>query len=240
MLVPPATTGHRSLGICRTATDSQAYYYRTLANTACPPGRSSTLTVTWSRLSRAARILISRSSVKRPKSALRIREKSAAAKDVSSAAFLTVRRCWSRTAMILAASTALACLMSARGSPKSRNTFPLPSTNSNSLSLIRQFPFQSRQPGSHKVDLGFRGPDPRRRFLLERVDDPQRSRYFGDVYHTPGIGPEPQSDLQHARSQAAQPVLLCRPCHLPQRSSELCSRDPARRPERIHRPCEQP
>ena len=67
------------------------YTSAVMAMTASPPRRLATWSVTRRLPSRAASIFINRSSVNRPKSALRMREKSAAANLVSSAAFRTER-----------------------------------------------------------------------------------------------------------------------------------------------------
>ena len=116
----------------------------------CPAGRGSTCTVTLRRPSRAASILIIRSRVKRPRAALRMREKSAAAKPVMAPALRTVRPCSSRIEMMRAARIALACLRSASGSSKSRKTLPLPSTASKSLSFMSTAPFSIGPAGSSR------------------------------------------------------------------------------------------
>src|SRR5271167_4936577 len=83
---------------------------------------------------------IRRSTVKRPRSALRMREKSAAAIPVRECAARTVSRSRSSALMISAARMALNCCASALLCPKSRNAFPLPRTTSNFSLFIAAFP----------------------------------------------------------------------------------------------------
>ena len=115
--------------------------YRSATDRAAPPaGQGSIRTVTLMLRTRTASIFISRSRVNRPGSALRTREKSAAAKPVRLAALRTESPRSSGTAMMRAARMALACFRSASGSSKSRKTFPLPYTSSKSLSVIAPAP----------------------------------------------------------------------------------------------------
>ena len=82
--------------------------------------------------------VVSRSAVKRPRSAWRMHEKSAAATPVRTWAARTIRCSRSSTCMISLARIALNCSASALFRPRSRNTLPLPCTISSfSLALSK-------------------------------------------------------------------------------------------------------
>ena len=94
---------------------------------------------------------IRRSTVNRPSSALRIREKSAAAIPVRSCAARTLSRCRSSALMISAARIALNCSTSASSCPRSRKTFPDPRTTSSLSDFIPTSPsVYSNDPGSDR------------------------------------------------------------------------------------------
>ena len=118
---------------------------RHFAATASPSCPASTRTVTRRSPSSAASIFISRSSVNRPRSALRMREKSAAANRVSSPAFRTdsrgfpePRRCGPRGWPWPASGP--------RRDPRGRGT-RCRSTSSKSLSVMTTVPFSSAPAG---------------------------------------------------------------------------------------------
>jgi hypothetical protein len=91
--------------------------------------RGRTRIFTSTREPRRFKIDINRSAVNLPRSAFRIREKSAAAKPVWAWAARTVSSSRSRVFMISAAKSAFNCSISAFSRPRSQNTFPLQRTN---------------------------------------------------------------------------------------------------------------
>ena len=116
---------------------------------------------TSTREPRRFKIDINRSAVNLPRSAFRIREKSAAVKPVWAWAARTVSSSRSSVLMISAAKSAFNCSISAFSRPRSRNTFPLPRTNEPTqiFRFSSECLLQSFQPIFHQGDLVLRRLD---------------------------------------------------------------------------------
>jgi len=111
------------------------------AEAACSVARTRrTRTFTSTRDPSLLMIDMSRSTVNRPRSALRMREKSAAAIPVRPCAARTLRPSRSRALMISAARIALNCWASPSVYPRSWKTFPPPCTTSNVSRFIATSP----------------------------------------------------------------------------------------------------
>src|SRR5581483_11574713 len=163
------------------------------------------------------KIDINRSAVNLPRSAFRIREKSAAAKPVWAWAARMVSSSRSRVFMIpppRAPSTARYRRSRGQGREiRSRYREPTPVFRLSSECLLQSF-----QPILHQVDLMFRRLDALLRFFLECVDHPNLIRELDSVDHAKGVAAVRKGDLQHAGTEAVQRFGDGPPFRLPLRS----------------------
>ena len=141
-----------------------------------------------------------RSTVNRPSSALRMREKSAAAIPVRPCAARTLRCSRSSALMISAARMPLNCSTSAFLCPRSRNTLPLSPHHLQLFAFHRSISFNLFKRSLYQVDFVLGRPDALRRFFLERMDHPDLGGKLHRVYHANGIAFKRQRDLKHARA----------------------------------------